>query len=674
MSWTNVAQGAAFNNRRKRKTSLEGYGGGNGWSGTVNNLNMIQQVYRGRYDRLERYRQYDWMDQDTDISRALDLIAEHCTEQNSDGDFFEFKWKTEEPTEELSLVLKENLQQWSKTNEWYKRLWRNVRNVLKYGDWFYFRNPDTFELYNIHPKHVLGALVDRETNEIIAWIVNNFKFNIENLEITIDSKGLQNSINPMGQNTDGARNTKVIPAIHIIHLTMSEGRFAGATSDDNPEDSYANRWPFGESWLEKSYKTFKQRELLEDAAVIHRVQRAPTRNVWYIDTGKARADRASWTVSNFKNEMNQKRIPQFIGSSQKSVDSVYNPISQLEDYYIPVSMDQRGSKVESLEGTPWTDLPDLDYFKKKMMSALRVPYAWLMGPQEGGSIFNDGRSGVAYQEEIEFSRFCSRTQNNIIGSYDMEFKLYCKVRDVNINAADFELGFIPPDNYEESKRLSRQQEAIGVWGQIKDEPYISYRFALKEFLGLSEDKILENEQMLLEENDPMESDLAGDPGFAGGGVGGFMGGPMGGGMMGGDLGGPGMDSGLGDLGGAEGGDLGGADMGAAGGDAGGGFLGGGGFGESAMIEDKRKLTEEEIGLDDIQPADRKYQDDERSRTPDDKIVMGDDAIKGRPVATLSMLSKIRRSHMAQRVNQMKRLKLLQKVYNKPSDGGGGMGI
>ena len=100
--------------------------------------------------------------------------------------------------------------------------------------------------------------------------------------------------------------------------------------------------------------------------------------------------------------MNQNRVHQIIAADARSVDSVYNPISQLEDIYIPVAFDQRGSKVETLEGQPWNELPDLQYFTKKMMRALRVPHTWLHDPQEGGSVFSDGRVGVAYQEEIGF--------------------------------------------------------------------------------------------------------------------------------------------------------------------------------------------------------------------------------------------------------------------------------
>ena len=54
-----------------------------------------------------------------------------------------------------------------------------------------------------------------------------------------------------------------IEADHVVHLSLTEGL------DHN--------WPFGTSVLEAIFKVFKQKELLEDAIIIYRVQRAPER-------------------------------------------------------------------------------------------------------------------------------------------------------------------------------------------------------------------------------------------------------------------------------------------------------------------------------------------------------------------------------------------------------------
>ena len=659
MSWSTVTNPKLGNRVKKRVTNLQD--NANQPSVGYDNYNMLNSVYRGKFDRFERYRTYDAMDRDSDISRALDLIAEHATEENVENRFFDINW-FHDPTEEESTLVLENLTQWSRINEWDNRLFRTIRNVIKYGDWFFFRNPDTFELYTIHPKFVVGALVSRERLEIVGWIIRNFKINVDGLELGDGKKSFQNATN-VGNGS--MLNTKIIPANHIIHLSLSEGKFAGAVSDDDLTDRMNDRWPFGESWLEQAYKTYQQRNLLEDAALIHRVQRAPSRTVWYIDTGKARADKASWVVNNFKNELNQKRVPQFIGQDGQgadSVDSVYNPISQLEDIYIPVSYENRGSKVETLEGTPWDSLPDLDYFTKKTMRSLRVPYAWLLGSGEGGAVFNDGRAGVAYHEEIEFSRFIVRIQRNIIKQFDFEFKVYCNVRDVLINFSDFDMKFIPPTNWEAYRQNAVDQDNINTWSSIDGAPWVSKRFAAKRYLGWSEDEIVENEKLWLEENP--QNDGVPDAGDAMGGLGGGFGGGM---DMGGGLP-PLTDDGMGgDFGGAMG------DLGGAGAGMGGGAGGmGGGMGESVMSN--KRLLESDLSFDDLEPAKEKG-DLPTKDVPNDRLSMRPNRISPQPITKLSTIRKIRKAHMSRRVERAKRMKMITVVYTGggTDDMGGGMG-
>ena len=57
---------------------------------------------------------------------------------------------------------------------------------------------------------------------------------------------------------------------HVVHLSLSEGLITIS---------------FGNSLLEAVFKVFKQKELLEDAIIIYRTQRAPERRVFYIDVG-----------------------------------------------------------------------------------------------------------------------------------------------------------------------------------------------------------------------------------------------------------------------------------------------------------------------------------------------------------------------------------------------------
>lgn len=640
---------------------------------------MLNQVYRGRMDRIARYSVYDWMDQDSDVQRALDLIAEHCVPNDPQTDWpFKIEFKTDQATEELATVLNNQLNHWLQINNFDVRIQRHVRAALKYGDFFYWRNPVTYELYGIHPRLVQSAIVDTNM-QVLAWEVRGFRFNTEDMEFINKNPQYQSYQQNFSQGAM-ALDTKIMPAEHVIHLTLSEGKLAGAAADDEPNNPFFSRWPFGESILEAMYKTFKQRELLEDAFIIHRVQRAPTRRVWYMDVGKTRPDRAKWIIQDFRQEMNQRLIPKTMGENGvKTVDAVYNPQSQLEDYYIPVSSESRGSKVENLEGQPWNDIPELKYMTTKMLRALRVPFSMLLGSgsgaEESGSIFSDAKTGTAYMPEIQFSKYCSRLQKQFYRNYDKEFKQYLRYIDQPVTSAEFELQFCPPTNYEDYLQNMRDQDNIAVWAQIKDEPWISRRFAAIKYLRWSDKDFTENERMFIEENYPLEG--IPDPG-AGGGMGGMGGLPPMGGMPplpGTD---PSMDPTMaGGLGGSA------APMGGPG--AGGGMAapaGAGGGGMTALTSSREYpmksdlLFEDDISLSDIKPAKPKLMDTGvyTDRPANNRTFLANDPINGQMMITLGMLRNLRRIHNKRRFEYQKRLKVIAKIYKKTPSGDGMMGM
>ena len=104
----------------------------------------------------------------------------------------------------------------------------------------------------------------------------------------------------------------MVDAEYVIHLSLSIG------NDIN--------WPFGTSILEPIFKVFKQKELLEDAIIIYRVQRAPERRIFYIDTGTMPPERAKRHIEAIKNDIHQRRIPNRTGNGGNILDAAYNPL------------------------------------------------------------------------------------------------------------------------------------------------------------------------------------------------------------------------------------------------------------------------------------------------------------------------------------------------------------
>jgi hypothetical protein len=305
--------------------------------------------------------------------------------------------------------------------------------------------------------------------------------------------GSRGMVGAFPTNTTGSRfsqnqNQYAIDAKHVIHISMSEG--------------IDNNFPFGNSLLESIFKVFKQKELLEDSIIIYRVQRAPERRVFYIDVGNMPSHLAMGFVERVKNEVNQRRIPSSTGGSQSVIDSGYNPLSINEDYFFPQTAEGRGSKVEILQGGQnLGEIDDLKYFTNKLFRALRIPSSYLpTGSDDGGSNFNDGRVGTAYIQELRFNKYCERLQTLMNEQFDLEFKLYLNKKGINIDPNIFDIQFNPPQNFASYRQAEMDTARVTTFSTMVAVPFVSKRFAMKRFLGMTAEEVAENESMWKEEN------------------------------------------------------------------------------------------------------------------------------------------------------------------------------
>jgi hypothetical protein len=123
-----------------------------------------------------------------------------------------------------------------------------------------------------------------------------------------------------------------------------------------------------------------------------------------------------------------------------------------------------------------------------------------------GSAFNDGRTGTAMIQEFRFTKYCERLQQLIVEELDNEFKMFLKHRGVLIESSSFDLSFNVVQNFGKYRQAEVDQVAMNVFTNIEGADYISKRFAMKRFLGLSEEEVLENAMLWKEErnvDDPL---------------------------------------------------------------------------------------------------------------------------------------------------------------------------
>jgi hypothetical protein len=87
----------------------------------------------------------------------------------------------------------------------------------------------------------------------------------------------------------------------------------------------------------------------------------------------------------------------------------------------------------------------------------------------------------------------------IIETFDLEFKLWLQHEGVNIDSSIFELKFNEPQNFAAYRQSELDTARVGTFASLQEVPYMSKRFAMKRFLGLSQEEITENERMWKEE-------------------------------------------------------------------------------------------------------------------------------------------------------------------------------
>jgi hypothetical protein len=79
---------------------------------------LLPEVYMGHPNRLERYNQYEAMDQDSEVNSALDIISEFCTQTNEQNNTpFDIHFK-DKPTETEISIIKKQLAAWCSLNEY----------------------------------------------------------------------------------------------------------------------------------------------------------------------------------------------------------------------------------------------------------------------------------------------------------------------------------------------------------------------------------------------------------------------------------------------------------------------------------------------------------------------------------------------------------------------------
>jgi hypothetical protein len=416
----------------------------NQWAKIENNL-YTQAVY---YEptRLASFYDYESMEYTPEISTALDIYAEESTTPNQDGYVLQVYSESKRIKGILvdlfinKLDINTNLAMW-------------IRNMCKYGDNFVY-------LKLSQDEGVTGCL------------------QLPNIEIERHERGMQLktfSATPDPNKKSLSFNWKE-KNVEFKTWEIAHFRLLG---DDR-------KLPYGTSMLEKSRRIWKQLVLSEDAMLIYRTSRAPERRVFKVFVGNMNDNDVEAYVQRVANKFKREQI---VDKNSGNVDLRFNQMAVDQDYFIPVRDAAQASPIETLPGAQnLSEIADIEYIQKKLVTALRIPKAYLGFEEPVG----DGKNLSLL--DIRFARTINRIQKSCIAELNKIAIIHLFLLGFEDELQNFTLGLTNPSKQADLLMIDVWKEKVLLYKDMVSEipksiQPTSATWAKKHIFGFSDDEI-----------------------------------------------------------------------------------------------------------------------------------------------------------------------------------------
>ena len=422
---------------------------GQQWQKVENNL-YTQAVY---YEptRLAAFYDYESMEYTPEISAALDIYAEESTTANEDGYILQVYSESKRIKSVLTDLFNNRLDIDTNLPMW-------TRNTAKYGDNFVYLKLDP-------EKGIMGGQ------------------QLPNIEIERLERGMKSAPSQYGvQQPSGESNEEVLKfkwKVKDMEFNTWEIAHFRLLGDDR-------KLPYGTSMLEKARRIWKQLILSEDAMLIYRTSRAPERRVFKVFVGNMDDKDVEPYVQRVANKFKRDQVAD---PSTGNVDLRMNQMAVDQDYFIPVRDPNAPNPIDTLPGAQnLSEIADIEYIQKKLLTALRVPKAFL-GFEE---VTGEGKN-LALQD-IRFARTINRIQKSMIQELNKIAIIHLYILGFEDELNNFQLALTNPSSQADLLKVEQWQQKIQLYRDATTDPGngilpVSSSWAKKHILGFSDEEI-----------------------------------------------------------------------------------------------------------------------------------------------------------------------------------------
>ena len=418
------------------------------WAKIENNL-YSQAIYY-QPTRLASYYDYESMEYTPEISAALDTYAEESTTVDENGYMLQIYSDSTRIKAVLgdlfnnALDINTNLPMWT-------------RNTAKYGDNFVFLKLDPekgvvgcLQLPNIEVERIEVGMRGRATSGMGGAIAQNS--DVKSLTFTWKNKQLE------------------FKSWEIAHFRL--------LGDDR-------KLPYGTSMLEKARRIWKQLVLAEDAMLVYRTSRAPERRVFKVFVGNMDDADIQPYVQRFAQQFKKDQV---VDPQSGNVDMRFNQMAVDQDFFIPVRDPSAPNPIETLEGAKnLSEIADIEYIQKKLLTALRIPKAFL-GFEE---VVGDGKN--LSLQDIRFARTINRIQKSMIAELNKIAIIHLFLLGFEDELGSFQLSLTNPSKQADLLTIDVWKEKMLLYKDavtpIEGIAPVSQSWAKKHILGFSDEEI-----------------------------------------------------------------------------------------------------------------------------------------------------------------------------------------
>ena len=429
---------------REKLQAQQTYYLSNQWTKIESNL-YTQAVY---YEptRLASFYDYESMEYTPEISAALDIYGEESTTVDENGHMLQIYSESKRIKSILADLFNNVLDVNTNLTMW-------TRNTCKYGDNFVYLKLDS-------DKGIVGCM--QLPNIEIERLERGMAAKSANIEEPAENKGLRFKWKAKDMEFN---------SWEIAHFRL--------LGDDR-------KLPYGTSMLEKARRIWKQLLLSEDAMLIYRTSRAPERRMFKVFVGNMNDDDVEAYVQRVANKFKREQV---VDNKTGNVDMRFNQMAVDQDYFIPVRDPSAPDPITTLPGaTNLSEIADIEYIQKKLLTALRVPKAFL-GFEE---VVGDGKN--LSLQDIRFARTINRIQKSMVAELNKIAIVHLFLLGFEDELDNFTLGLSNPSTQADLLKIDVWKEKVLLYKDLVADPgngisATSSTWAKKHIFGWSDEEV-----------------------------------------------------------------------------------------------------------------------------------------------------------------------------------------